>query len=65
MKPILRHGLVAPDPQACAQFGLDLAQDRGQPIVNLVRQPEFRRYLEAKRCRMSRSTIGSAHGSCN
>jgi two-component system, OmpR family, phosphate regulon sensor histidine kinase PhoR len=47
MKPILRHGLMAPDPRACAQFGLDLALDRGQPIVNLVRQPEFHRYPEA------------------
>ncbi|HLW12959.1 MAG TPA: phosphate regulon sensor histidine kinase PhoR [Casimicrobiaceae bacterium] len=35
------------NPRACAQFGFDLAQDRGQPIVNLVRQPEFHRYLEA------------------
>lgn len=33
--------------RALAQFGLDLAHDRGQPIVNLVRQPEFHRYLEA------------------
>ena len=30
-----------------AQLGLDLAHDRGQPIVNLVRQPEFLRYVEA------------------
>jgi len=33
--------------RALAQLGLDLAKDRGQPIGNLVRQPEFRRYLEA------------------
>jgi len=33
--------------RALAQFGLDLAKDRGRPIANLVRQPEFRRYLEA------------------
>jgi len=33
--------------RALAQLGLDLAHDRGQPIVNLVRQPEFHRYLEA------------------
>ncbi|MGE5168941.1 MAG: phosphate regulon sensor histidine kinase PhoR, partial [Rudaea sp.] len=33
--------------RALAQLGLDLAHDRGQPIVNLVRQPEFQRYLEA------------------
>jgi two-component system, OmpR family, phosphate regulon sensor histidine kinase PhoR len=35
------------NPRALAQFGLDLAQDRGHPIINLVRQPEFHRYLEA------------------
>ncbi len=35
------------NPRAQAQLGLDLAHDRGQPIVNLVRQPEFLRYLEA------------------
>jgi two-component system phosphate regulon sensor histidine kinase PhoR len=33
--------------RALAQFGLDLAKDRGQPIGNLVRQPEFHRYLGA------------------
>jgi two-component system phosphate regulon sensor histidine kinase PhoR len=33
--------------RALAQLGLDLRQDRGQPIVNLVRQPEFLRYVEA------------------
>jgi len=33
--------------RAQPQLGLDLAQDRGQPIVNLVRHPEFHRYLEA------------------
>jgi two-component system phosphate regulon sensor histidine kinase PhoR len=33
--------------RALAQLGLDLAHDRGQPIVNLVRQPEFLRYVEA------------------
>jgi len=32
--------------RALAQLGLDLKQDRGQPIANLVRQPEFHRYLE-------------------
>jgi two-component system phosphate regulon sensor histidine kinase PhoR len=32
--------------RAITQLGLDLAHDRGQPIVNLVRQPEFQRYLE-------------------
>jgi two-component system phosphate regulon sensor histidine kinase PhoR len=31
--------------RALAQFGLDLVTDRGQPIANLVRQPEFRQYL--------------------
>jgi len=30
-----------------AQFGLELATDLGQPLGNLVRQPEFVRYLEA------------------
>ena len=34
------------NPRAAEQLGLDLAQDVGQPIVNLVRQPEFLRYLE-------------------
>ena len=33
--------------RALAQLGLDLVPDRGQPIVNLVRQPEFLRYVEA------------------
>jgi two-component system phosphate regulon sensor histidine kinase PhoR len=32
--------------RALAQLGLDLGHDRGQPIVNLVRQPEFHHYLE-------------------
>src|SRR4029079_7069698 len=35
------------NPRALAQLGLDLAHDRAQPIVNLVRQPEFLRYVEA------------------
>ena len=35
------------NPRARAQLGLDIAHDRGQPIVNLVRQPEFLRYVEA------------------
>jgi two-component system, OmpR family, phosphate regulon sensor histidine kinase PhoR len=35
------------NPRALAQLGLDLKHDRGQPIVNLVRQPEFLRYVEA------------------
>ena len=34
------------NPHAVAQLGLDLAHDVGQPIVNLVRQPEFLRYLD-------------------
>jgi two-component system phosphate regulon sensor histidine kinase PhoR len=34
------------NPRAVQQLGLDLAHDIGQPIVNLVRQPEFLRYLE-------------------
>src|SRR5689334_22255982 len=33
--------------RAIGQLGLDLRHDRGQPIVNLVRQPEFLRYVEA------------------
>ncbi|HEX6138200.1 MAG TPA: phosphate regulon sensor histidine kinase PhoR [Casimicrobiaceae bacterium] len=35
------------NPRALAQLGLALKQDRGQPIVNLLRQPEFHRYLDA------------------
>jgi two-component system, OmpR family, phosphate regulon sensor histidine kinase PhoR len=35
------------NPRALAQLGLELRHDRRQPIVNLVRQPEFLRYLEA------------------
>jgi two-component system phosphate regulon sensor histidine kinase PhoR len=35
------------NPHALVQLGLDLAQDVGQPVVNLVRQPEFLRYLES------------------
>ena len=35
------------NPRARSQLGLDVAHDRGQPIVNLVRQPEFLRYVEA------------------
>ncbi len=30
-----------------AQLGIVIAKDRGQPVVNLVRQPEFVAYLEA------------------
>ena len=32
--------------RAVAQLGLDPKQDIAQPVVNLVRQPEFLRYLE-------------------
>ena len=35
------------NPRALAQLGLDLAHDTSAPIVNLVRQPEFLRYLES------------------
>ena len=35
------------NPRALAQLGLDLAHDTGSPIVNLVRQPEFLRYLDS------------------
>jgi two-component system phosphate regulon sensor histidine kinase PhoR len=29
------------------QFGLQFPEDAGQPIINLVRQPEFAKYIEA------------------
>jgi two-component system phosphate regulon sensor histidine kinase PhoR len=32
---------------ALAQFGLDPRGDQGQPLANLVRQPDFIRYLDA------------------
>ncbi len=35
------------NPRACEQLGLDVRKDRGKPIVNLVRQPEFLAYVEA------------------
>ena len=35
------------NPRAVDQLGLDMATDRGQPIVNLMRQPDFLRYLES------------------
>ena len=35
------------NPRACEQLGLDPEVDRGKPIVNLVRQPEFLAYVEA------------------
>jgi two-component system phosphate regulon sensor histidine kinase PhoR len=35
------------NPRAAGQLGLDLDLDVGQPIANLVRQPEFLRYLES------------------
>lgn len=34
------------NPRAHAQLGLDPDRDRGQPIVNLLRQPEFLRYVD-------------------
>jgi len=34
------------NPRALLQLGLNLKSDRGQPIVNLLREPEFIRYLE-------------------
>jgi two-component system phosphate regulon sensor histidine kinase PhoR len=34
------------NPRALAQFRLDLESDRGSPIANFVRAPEFLRYLE-------------------
>ena len=33
--------------RAIGQLGLDLAKDRNQPIANIVRVPEFVRYLES------------------
>jgi two-component system phosphate regulon sensor histidine kinase PhoR len=33
--------------RAQAAFGLDMARDRGRPLVNLLRHPAFVRYLEA------------------
>jgi len=35
------------NPRACEQLGLDLEKDRGKPIANLIRQPEFLAYVEA------------------
>ncbi len=37
------------NPIAAAQLGLSLQQDRGYPIINLVREPEFAAYLQAGR----------------
>lgn len=41
------HRIEWANARALSQLGLDLTHDEGQPIVNLVRQPEFLRYLEA------------------
>jgi two-component system phosphate regulon sensor histidine kinase PhoR len=35
------------NPKAEEQLGLDLSMDRRQPLVNVVRHPEFLRYIEA------------------
>ena len=35
------------NPKAAEQLGLDLATDRGQPLVNLLREPKFLRYVES------------------
>jgi two-component system phosphate regulon sensor histidine kinase PhoR len=43
----LNNQIVYCNTTAEAQLGLVLRTDRGQPIVNLVRQPEFVAYLEA------------------
>jgi two-component system phosphate regulon sensor histidine kinase PhoR len=40
------HRIEWANARALGQLGLDLGHDVGQPIVNLVRQPEFLRYLE-------------------
>ena len=37
------------NPRAVEQLGLDLAKDRNQPIVNMVRTPEFLAYMESGR----------------
>ncbi|MBA3506777.1 MAG: phosphate regulon sensor histidine kinase PhoR [Betaproteobacteria bacterium] len=34
------------NPRALLQLGLNLKSDRGQPIVNFLREPEFIRYLQ-------------------
>jgi two-component system, OmpR family, phosphate regulon sensor histidine kinase PhoR len=36
------------NPKALDQLGLDLAKDSNQPIVNIVRHPEFLAYLEER-----------------
>jgi two-component system phosphate regulon sensor histidine kinase PhoR len=43
----LNRQIVYCNSTAEEQLGLVLATDRGQPIINLVRQPEFVAYLEA------------------
>lgn len=43
----LNNQIVFCNTTAETQLGLSLRTDRGQPIVNLVRQPEFVAYLEA------------------
>ncbi|MCC6380755.1 MAG: phosphate regulon sensor histidine kinase PhoR [Burkholderiales bacterium] len=42
-----RDQIAWANPRACETLGLDLQKDRGAPIVNLVRQPEFLAYVEA------------------
>ena len=42
----LQHNIVFCNSMAETQLGLQLATDRGQSILNLVRQPEFVAYLE-------------------
>jgi two-component system phosphate regulon sensor histidine kinase PhoR len=44
----LNNQIVFCNTTAELQLGLVLGTDRGQPIVNLVRQPEFVAYLEAE-----------------
>ena len=41
------HRVEWANTRALTAFGLDLARDRGRPLVNLVRYPEFVRYLDA------------------
>jgi two-component system phosphate regulon sensor histidine kinase PhoR len=47
------HRLQWANAQALAQWSLDLATDRGQPIVNFLRQPEFIRYVASGDARES------------
>jgi len=47
------------NPRALLQLGLNLKSDRGQPIVNFLREPEFIRYL--KRGDYSEAVLVTSH----